>query len=148
MSRDEIERLFPALLFERYEVTSPPSNRYNCVAWAVAADERKWWEPDPNGQYYWPHGVPRERTVEGYIRAFECLGFTRCEDGTVEKGYEKVAIYVHPHGQPTHVARQLPNGQWTSKLGRLEDVEHRTLEGLRGVQYGNPRVVLRRPVPH
>ncbi|MCY7407984.1 MAG: hypothetical protein LH631_11575, partial [Alkalinema sp. CAN_BIN05] len=37
--------------------------------------------------------------------------------------------------RPQHVARQLPNGLWTSKLGRLEDIEHE-LDGLSGDLYG------------
>jgi hypothetical protein len=36
---------------------------------------------------------------------------------------EKVALHAK-HGCPTHIARQLPNGRWTSKLGRWEDIEH------------------------
>lgn len=28
----------------------------------------------------------------------------------------------------SHIARQLKNGQWTSKVGDLEDISHKTLE--------------------
>ncbi len=44
---------------------------------------------------------------------------------------------------PTHVARQLPSGLWTSKLGNAEDLEH-TLDGLAGAVFGHVAAVLKR----
>lgn len=97
--------------------------------------------------YYWPHGVPRQLTLEGYAQAFKTLGYTPCDTSEVESGFEKIAIYVdHNTGVPTHAARQLPDGKWTSKLGKLEDIEHETLEGLTGSAYGSVRVILRRKI--
>ena len=52
-------------------------------------------------------------------------------DLSLEIGFEKVAIYSDAHG-PQHVARQLPDGKWTSKLGQQVDVEHSTLSVLEG----------------
>jgi hypothetical protein len=40
--------------------------------------------------------------------------------------------------------RQLPSGEWTSKLGRDVDITH-TLAGLKGDSYGKPVVFLGRP---
>ena len=48
-------------------------------------------------------------------------------------------------GEPTHAARQLPNGKWTSKLGRWEDIEH-DLEGLTGEMYGSVQQILKRQI--
>jgi len=52
-----------------------------------------------------------------------------CDSAEVEPQFQKLAIYArddgqHDGGQPTHVARQFPNGRWTSKIGELEDIEH------------------------
>ena len=47
------------------------------------------------------------------------------EDGPLQDGYEKIAIYALD-GEPTHAARQLDTGRWTSKLGKHEDIEHDT----------------------
>lgn len=44
------------------------------------------------------------------------------------------------------MARQLPNGNWTSKLGTLEDIEHRALSAVEGNDYGNVVRILRRPL--
>lgn len=38
-------------------------------------------------------------------------------------------------GIPSHAARQLPNGRWTSKCGQAEDIEH-DLRDLEGRLYG------------
>lgn len=40
--------------------------------------------------------------------------------------------------EPTHMARQLANGMWTSKLGGNEDITHFTLDALES--YGPIRI--------
>ena len=47
----------------------------------------------------------------------------------------------------THAARQLPNGKWTSKLGKAEDVEHESPEDVAGGVYGEVVQFMRRPRP-
>lgn len=138
-----LERLFPRLHDATYEITSPEDVDYNCIAWA-AGDNSRWWEPDSHGLYYWPEGVPREYTVEIYAAAFQKLGFEMCEDATFEMGMEKVAIFALD-GRPTHAARQPADGTWTSKLGQLEDIEHRTLDQVGAGDYGKPVLFLKRP---
>jgi hypothetical protein len=107
--------------------TSPPTTAYNCIAWAASDDERWWW-PDPLFQFYWPPTVSREETLEAFLAAYGTLGYSRCDGDELEPGFIKVAIYIGANGKPTHAARQLPTGRWTSKLGRLEDVDHDSLE--------------------
>ena len=82
-------------------------------------------------------------SIESFIRLFESLGYATCEDDVVEDGFEKIALYAGGDGMPTHAARQLPTGQWTSKLGFLEDIEH-ALHDLEGTTYGSVVQVLRR----
>jgi len=89
------------------------------------------------GRYYWPPGVQREQTLEAFFAAFQTKGYERCDDSSLEIGFEKLAIYATPDGTPTHAARQLPNGKWTSKLGDLEDIEHDALESISGPEYGS-----------
>jgi hypothetical protein len=99
-------------------VTSPTSRAYNCFAWAAGEDDR-WWNPlEPQNPYYWVDGVPAELTIAAFIRAYGTLGFSPCEDAGREVGFEKIALYATPDGEPTHGARQLSNEKWTSKLGR------------------------------
>jgi hypothetical protein len=134
--------LFPDLARTGYQITSPMDPTYNCIAWAVG-DTARWWWPDPGGFDYWPPGVPRDRTLDVFLRAFATAGFVPCSDGLPEQGWVKVALYASHEG-PTHAARLLANGRWTSKLGPDEDIEH-DLAGLVGALYGSVVQFLRRP---
>jgi hypothetical protein len=83
--------------------------------------------------------------LDAYLEALRGSGFETCEDSTVEVGWEKAAIFVDESGTPTHATRQLPDGTWTSKLGKLEDIKHPQLNDVSGTPYGRPVVILRRP---
>lgn len=141
--RSRVERHFPALRSSDYDLTSPQDGRYNCVAWA-AGDNSKWWDPSGGGGTYWPPGLPvRNFEVseysQPYIEAFESLGYEECDSSDFEEGFEKVAIF-----EVAHVARQLPNGRWASKLGEMEDIEHDRLKSMEGGPYGHVVSVMRR----
>jgi hypothetical protein len=115
---------------------------YNCVAWAAGEDQQPWW-PSPRTRYYWP--IPdRAVTIENFVAAFSELGYEPCgNDGSHQRGYEKVALYAI--GQtPKHMARQLTNGRWTSKLGDLRDITHSTPEDVEGKTYGRVVLYMRR----
>lgn len=124
-----LEIAFPTLVGTGYAVTSPSGAEYNCIAWAAGEDDRWWW-PDAEGVSYWPAGVPREETLLAFTAAFATLGFAPSTHPNLEPKIVKIAIYARS-GLPTHASRQLPNGNWTSKLGQAEDIEH-TLAGLVG----------------
>lgn len=140
-----IEKFFPNLSKDGYYLTSPATPEYNCIAWA-AGDEGVWWWPDQNGDYYWPTEIPRAETIEAFIKAYARLGYSICNNAELEDGFEKVAIYTDSNKKPTHAARQLNSGHWTSKLGNLEDIEHNTLDSLSGDSYGSVAVILKRPI--
>jgi hypothetical protein len=130
----QIETIFPDLAVVGYHITSPATTDYNCIAWA-AQDDTNWWWPDTFGDYYWPAQAPRTETLDAFISAYRLLGYEPCTTAELEPGFEKVAIYIDAQGVPPHAARQLSSGTWTSKLGALEDIEHRTPEGLNGAAY-------------
>ena len=136
-----LEDLFPGLATSSYVITSPATSRYNCLAWA-GGDTEKWWEPDPDGDCYWPEGAPRERTLEAVTKAYESLGFVPCQGDHLEPATEKLAVFARG-ALPTHIARQRPDGRWTSKLGPLEDIEH-ILDGLVGTEYGSVVLIMKR----
>jgi len=75
------------------------------------------------------------------MSAFEALGYQLCFDTAFEEGVEKVALYATTDRDgavvaPTHAARQLESGEWTSKLGQCEDVRHATPDSVNGPLYG------------
>ncbi len=138
MSAD-LTSAFPDLEAHGYQRTSPETSTYNCIAWAAGENWRWWW---PHALAYWPEGVPQEATLDAFCEAYMTLGYEECSDGNLEAGYEKVAIYCLG-GKPTHAARQLPDGNWTSKLGMSHDISH-PLRALNGPSYGEPVAFLRR----
>ena len=95
---------------------------------------------------YWPADVPREETVEAFLAAFAKLGYTPCEAGELQAGYEKIVLYTLD-GKPTHATRQLPDGKWSSKLGKGPVATHNTPRGVEGPVYGTVCCYLRRPIP-
>jgi hypothetical protein len=139
----DLIRDFPGLINSPFAVTSPKTTQYNCIAWA-AEDNQSWWWPDPNFQYYWPPNIPRVATLDAFVEAFESLQYTKCADGSYEKGRTKIAIFIDNTGSPTHAARQLPNGRWTSKCGSNKDIEHE-LYALEGKLYGTAAFYMRKP---
>ncbi len=138
----DLESLFPNLQRSAYRVTSPSAEAYNCLAWAAGRDD-EWWDPAPRRS--WPDDVPRQPTIENLIRVFEHVGFVCCDDGGLEAGFEKIAIYGDEN-EYEHAAKQLPSGKWTSKLGADEDIEHETTDALEGVQYGRVLRFMKRRV--
>jgi hypothetical protein len=139
-----LEEIFPRLRPDTYQVTSPPTDDYNCIAWSAERDDLWWW-PDEMETSYWPPGVPRAATVEAFLQAYARLGYEPCPTSDLEEGLEKIAVYTDANGVPTHAARQLVDGTWTSKLGSLEDITHSTLGAVTNETYGTATLFLRRP---
>jgi hypothetical protein len=122
---------FPGLTADNHRVTSPATSDYNCIAWS-AHDTGRWWQPG----VHWPVEVPPDDYGLGVLeRAFLELRYEPCDDGSLEPGFEKVALYGSVF-MYTHAARQLSSGKWTSKLGQGEDIEHDTPEDVAGWLYG------------
>lgn len=171
-----LEGRFPKLAAAGYDKTSDATGRppkpgaYNCISWA-ANDPRNyfWWWPHPDA--YWPPWIKhREATVACFVKTFRWLGYRVCTNSRLQFAYEKVALYaIHrsrrpltpPNRwqdlrdwEPTHMARQLPDGTWTSKCGGNEDITHFTLDALESYgplwlrdEYGCPVVYMRRLIP-
>ena len=131
-----LEKVFPDLSRFSYAITSPATGHYNCIAWA-AGDDARWWWPDPFYNGYWPTGVPRETTIDAFIEAYRTCGYEPCDNGHLEPGVEKVVIYAIA-ASPTHAARQLEDGTWTSKLGDDVDIVHEVPAAICNAAYGQP----------
>lgn len=118
--------------------TSEQDTIYNCIAWA-AGEVHRWWWPDPFRISYWPRSAPRSETIDAFIAAYSTVGFSVCNNGALEDGIEKIALFAKSSRGlmiPTHAARQLTSGKWTSKMGPLEDVIHDLPDDPRGPIYG------------
>jgi hypothetical protein len=136
---------FPQL--GNWEETSTATTAYNCYAFAVE-DQTHWWDPIPapaDMMYYWPDGAPLDHLISTFIEIYKRYGYAPCADGTLEPGVEKIVIYENAYGGSDHVARQLPDGRWTSKIGPDEDISHETPGSLTSQKYGAPRHFMARP---
>lgn len=128
-------------------ITSPQDPNYTCVSWAFNDKKKVWW---PDGDNYWPTDqLPLFPTIDTFINTFKSMGYDQCGNVMFERGFQKIAIFGKAWDEPTHVARQLPNGLWTSKLGPLVDIEHNLQEDLRNdfflASYGSVRIIMKKP---
>ena len=137
-----MEGLFPNLSISGYEITGDASDEYNCIAWALGVTAPWWGHQDPGD--YWPPTLPRNQEIGTLMQLFASEGFSLCDDDAPEPGYQKIALYAFV-GQFAHVARQLEDGRWTSKLGNREVITHPLLSSLAESFYGNVHCIMRRP---
>jgi len=96
--------------------------------------------------YYWPEGSRRDRDLDSLKAAFGTIGYDLCDNGNLEEGYEKVAIYVDKTGRWSHASRQESNGEWCSKLGNEEDIRHETPHCFGGSIYGEVAYFMKRVI--
>ncbi|MGI8641734.1 MAG: DUF7689 domain-containing protein [Pyrinomonadaceae bacterium] len=153
---ERIKQVFENLKDGEFEITSPFDPKYNCIAHAAKDSEKWWWTVDSvmaGNDVFWFNNIPSQATLENFILTFQKLDYEPCENTELEKGFEKVAIYVSlkdeiysPKGTPTHMARQLSTGKWTSKLGKDVDINHTTLRNVEGHLYGVVKQILRRKI--
>lgn len=124
------------------EVVGEPTTQYNCISAAFDDNEKPWWPAPPQGRspysdFYWPEDAQRDTYGESFdallVDKAGAVVFSKDEEPPYAKGYQKLALFESDWGEPTHLARQLPNGQWLSKVGRnglilhsLENMEHGT----------------------
>lgn len=163
---------FPKLAAAGYQKTSDATGgpliqgTYNCIAWAAEDTHHGFWWP--NGYGYWPFWIKPEVTISCFVKTFRSLGYRVCRSSRRQLLFHKVVLYaIHrshnptpvPNSiggfadwEPTHMARQLPDGSWTSKCGGNEDITHFTLDALEsygppygaGDEYGCPVLYMRR----
>jgi hypothetical protein len=153
------EAQIPNLQRHSYVVRSDADPAYNCISWAAGDQERPWWPPDElSGPAYWRNGAPPAETIDAFVAAFRTLGYEVCDSLDLEEGVEKIAIYAYDGTcRPSHAARRLPSGRWTSKLNTGIDIEHPDLNAVGGSElfsYGHvARIMCRErtgepPSPH
>jgi hypothetical protein len=135
--------VLPRLTGHNYRETSPATWDYSCIAWAVGITD-DWWWPLPGR--FWPEGVLREETLSAFLAAFSTIGFLPGASAAIDTAVEKVALYAIG-ATPTHAARQLPGGWWTSKLGPAIDIEYSTPDDVAGGAYGEVVAILSRKRP-
>lgn len=136
---------FPNSYNEPFLITSQQTWSYNCIAWAFG-DDKKWYWPTEHPSHYWPPNIRRELDLQSFIELYELVSYKICDSPDLEDSLEKIAIFAFPNGDPSHAAKQLPNGKWTSKMGPWHDVEHTFNSINNSPGYGNATIFMSRPI--
>jgi hypothetical protein len=145
--RADLAGIFPRSESAPYEVTSPEDIKYNCSRGLLArrrfaANGGLRLHPSIIGPW---SPVRKQLRVSSRHSANLATWFaTPANSNQVMRGWQSTLTKL---GTPTHMARQLTSGRWTSKLGELEDIEHLTLEQLSGSDYGQAVQFLKRKLP-
>lgn len=147
-----LAKSFPGLKADKdFKITSDATPNYNCIAWAYQIDGR-WMQP-PNGYphldgvTYWPEGATESTDIQSLVEAFKTKGYEKCDNECLEEGFMKVALYWNPDDNKwTHAARQHRDGTWTSKMGRMNDIQHGPPEVLESDTYGKVFCIMKRKV--
>ncbi len=142
MNGSFLEQIFPNLASADYQITSPATEDYNCIAWAMNNVDTVFW-PDSMDLFSWPDTLPREEDLEVVISFFRSHGYEVCTNPKLERGFQKIALYVVDNDKFTHVARQLPGGDWTSKIAEHQDITHKSLAALIGNRCGQVGCIMK-----
>lgn len=133
---------FPRL-GDDFEVLAPSSSAYNCIAWALGRWDRWVW-PGPPGQPV---------SVEDFDALFAPHGYRRIGSLNYDPvaGHDKLVLYCRRNElgepEPTHCARQLGDGSWSSKVGKLPLIRHLHPDDIDGGSYGEACAVYVREKP-
>lgn len=128
---------FPNLNTNNFTFESLRDEDYNCVAWIHEIQDEWIQFKDVHGSY--------DISINRYIEYFKEFGYKISENKNLEKGVVKIAIYCDSRANEfKHVARQLPNGKWASKLGDWEDIIHENPDVLFGKLYGNDLIIMQK----
>ena len=142
LGKEQLEEMFPALRGTSWDIKSDGTPVYNCLAWAVGENHRRW---DTDKPHYWPDNNRHKFGIAYLVAAYRAVGFvvSNIDACVPDAEYEKIVLYCRDT-EGSHAARLLANGRWTSKIGSHEDIEHETPGSLIGSVYGKPMVYMRR----
>jgi hypothetical protein len=142
MATSRVEDMFPSVPPSAIKIDGKDDPDYNCFAWACGATNQFWF-PHRGYMYHWP---AIEETTADDIDNFDVLFLDKLHgeevvDQTYEPGFVKLALFTDTtEGEiyATHLSRQLPSGEWGSKLGSGYLVRHGTnIHDLDYGHYGN-----------
>ncbi len=124
-----------------FKLTSEPTYKYNCIAFAMGMDDR--WVDTLDVPWHWWPPVQKDETPESLVKAFEYLGFEKCDmDDSMADEYDKVVLYKGSI-EWLHAARVVGENVYHSKFGENCDGTHSGGDILLA-KYGLPYQVMRR----
>ncbi len=154
-NRLELIRVFPNLKEDtNFQILSPQTPVYNCIAWAMGYTDR-WVDPYIGPGCWWPDGVIRSYSSDALIKAFEAEGFELSDNELLEEGYAKVVLYKkHDDDLWTHASKLVSADVEYSKFGRSFDGQHShnvlctTSDGHEKESYGISYAIMKKKLTH
>ena len=145
LNQEEIALSWPELILDtNFHFTSLRRKGHNCVAYALkehGKDLDMW----IFAELYGIDKANLDISVNGYAEIFtKYYGYEKCEEGNIEEGFDKIVLFEDHEGDFVHVALQLENGNWTSKMGTYEDIEHYSVDAISKKDYGTPRLYMKK----
>lgn len=144
---EELTQYWPHLKEgENFRFTSLKKRGFKCIWYALMLEKgdidmlwfRDMYELDPN---------TLDHSAKGYADCFQkYYGFELCGSSSYEEGFVKIVLYEDKNKDFKHVARVLPNGNMTSKMGNYEDIEHYTMDAVSGDEYGYPSLFMKKKI--
>ena len=155
--KEEFYQYFPDLRRDsKFDITSPETDIYNCIAFAMGFEDRRVdYSPEIEG-HWWPPIPVCDEKPSSLVEAFRFMKFIECEDGSIEEGYDKVALYKVKEGynqfgiwEPehwTHASKIVDVNECHSKMGEMNDIHHRDGDVFAGTIYGEIFQYMKRPI--
>lgn len=140
---------FPDLCSDTSRLLSPSNSYYNCVAFAFDDTYNWWW---PSTSHYWPMPYKSDCVNESFHNLFATLKAEKISNlnniERIKKEYAIIALYIKENGY-THIARyNFGLSGWSSKLGSMGCIFHKTVEELEGQWFGECCDYYRIPIPN
>jgi hypothetical protein len=145
--KSNIINQFPDLNSDsKFRISSSVDFKYNCIAYALIITDKWVWPLKDKDGIWWPEELPKNIAINTFIKLFELKSYSVCENGEMEDGFQKIVIYTEEANpnEVTHAARQLNDGNWTSKLGSGNDIIHSDPSSIEGEIYGKVSTFMKR----
>lgn len=120
---------------------------YNCIGFAMGLNNVCVALGHPLGLdwCWWPPTAHYDENLNSLVEAFEYFGFSVCDNGHIEEGFDKVALY-EKDGKWQHAAIIEDENLYHSKMGVWWDIVHRGGDLFHDEAYGDIYKYMKRPI--
>lgn len=149
---ESLKILFPNLNKDA-EMVGVPSEKYNCIMYALGANAWNIWPFEGPGSFtanihgnkmFWPEDLPKDKTLNNFLNLFKKFKYELCDNDKFESGFKKIAIFCKKNSDIVTHAALIGKDFALSKLGEGPIIRH-SLYSIEGEIYGEVRCFIKRP---